>query len=592
MIYTLNNIQFEVKNQQVQVAGQTIQLSPRGHHALLLFLASENQVLSKEFLLKTLWKNVIVSDDSLFKVVQEIRKALRLTGLNEELISNVYGKGYQLQASVSTATNKSFKPYLIWISSSILALTFIAYIYQQQLNHEPKFSNQEFDRQIELLESNLQPTTIHLNDLTVDHNSHPSDQLKLAYLYGLKKYKSGDYDHSIEHLMAGIQAYGNEPSSKIIGDTYLLLSRMYIYRSDKEALQRFLDQAELHFRAIDDQAGITSTAISRARYHQAVYQFPESIVILEDVLTKASHNNDVYNQMRAISNLAYSYQQSKQPIKYIQALEQTLSHALQISDGNYAAYAYGALSQIYMEQADFIKAMKFAQQALKFVLEQQDTNNFQQGYSAFYNLLQELGHNELAQTHLQSAIDIQAHFNNESLLVLAEINLAKVKMTVGDFVKSNEILKKLLATDLTPNEQLEVTALFALNSYFRQDNINAYTEAKRVYETIDVDDQTLLLAGSALVLSSHQLERDDEATKVFNKLKPLANQDWLFAYTQFLHLTQIVYSEITPNEDEFSFWSEAEINFQIKRQETINYTKPDNQLMTDLHTYVDRILNQ
>ncbi|MGJ8662738.1 MAG: winged helix-turn-helix domain-containing protein, partial [Marinicella sp.] len=533
MIYTLNNIQFEVKNQHVLVAGKVIPMSTRGHQCLQLFLASENQVLSKDFILKTLWSNVIVSDDSLFKVIQEIRKALRTSGLNEEVITNVYGKGYQLQPPVTSVSKKPIKRYLLWLLPLLLATTIIIIMFRQP---QMQISDEVFKQKVLQLESNLTTQPLDLNGFNLGPQPHPSDQLKLAYLKGLERYKSGDYDRSIEILLAGIKSSGNEPSNAVLADANLLLSRMYIYRSDKESLQYFLDQAEHHYSEIGDQAGLISTAISRARYHQAIYQFPESIVLLEQILVQAMSDNDTYNQMRAISNLAYSFEQTNQANKHVQALEQTLNLALQIHDGDYAAYAYGALSQHYLEQADFVKAMKFAQQALKFVLEQQDTNIFQQGYSAFYNLLHELGHNELAQSHLQSAIDIQAHFNNESLLILAEINLAKAHMTAGDFISSSELLKTLLTTELTNNERLEVSALLALNSYFRQDNITAYTEAKRVYESSDVDTQTLLVAGTALALASHQLERNDESTKVFYSLKPMANKDWLFAYNQFLQL--------------------------------------------------------
>jgi|GEM_PF-3212145 len=588
MIYTLNQIQFETHNQQVVVAGQTIDLSPRGHQCLILFLTSENQILSKDFLLKTLWPNVIVSDDSLFKVIQEIRKALRSTGLNEDVISNVYGKGYQLQAPIKTVTEKSKPPYLIWLLPFTIAILFTLMMFR---GPQAQISDETFQQQIDKLESNLHPQTIALDHLEIDNNSHPSDQLKLAYLHGLERYKSGDYDQSIDYLTAGIEAYDETEPNQVLADTYLLLSKMYIYRSDKKSLLYFLDHAEHHYSAIENQAGLISTAISRARYHQSIYQFPESIHQLETILAQAKKANDSFNQMRALANLAYSYQQTQQPLKYIQALEQTLSLALAIPDGDYAAYAYGALSQVYMEQTDFVKAMKFAQQALKFVLEQQDTNNFQQGYSAFYNLLQELGHNELAQTHLQAAIDIQAQFNNESLLVLAEINLAKVNITEENYAKANDQLKKLLATELNTNEQLEVTALLALNSYYRQDNISAYTTSKQVYEADNVDNRTLLIAGTALALSSHQLERNDETIKVFNRLQPLAKQDWFFAYSQFLQLAQMMYAEITPNKNQLDQWSNTSKTYQHKRQKIKQSTLPDSQIMHDLNRYLEQILN-
>ncbi len=588
MIYTVNNIQFAVINKQVLLAGKVIQLSPRGHQCLILFLTTEQQTLSKERLLKTLWPNVIVSDDSLFKVIQEVRKGLRASGLNEDLISNVYGKGYQLQANVTTKPRRTVKPYFLALLPILMLCVLSIYI----LNADtlPQISNTSFERQIALIEAGQK--TENFTAQLDPQNAHPTDQLKVAYLKGFQLYKSGDYDNSIESLLSGIETYGDNPSIKVLADSYLLLSRMYIYRADKAALVEFLDQADHHYSVLDDTAGEISTAISRARYHQAIFQFPESIVMLNAIWQQAVDNNDRYNQMRAISNLAYSYQQTNQTTQYVEALQHTLDLALAIPDGNYAAYAYGALSQHHMSSNQYSKAMKFAQQALKYVLKQSDTNNFQQGYSAFYNLLPALGHTELAATHLQSAIDLQAHFNNESLLVAAEINLAKVHITQQNHQSAGDIFNKLLTVELTTNELHEITALEALNNYYMQDNIAAYTAAKQVMETTQVDDQTRFIAGTALAFSSHQLERNAEAIKAFKTIEPLSDQSWIFAQHHFLNLAVLTYTELAPNDQLRNFWMVTQSKFEQDQVAIKQNTLPDASLMTDVNSYIYQILNR
>lgn len=587
MKFAVKHVVFVIKSHQVFVGQEPLPLSARGHTCLQLFLQSDNQVLSKDHLLQSLWQDVIVSDDSLFKVIQEVRKVLRDLNLADDVLSNVYGQGYRFNAKVSEVSDRRrlMQAIVVVLAAALLLLW---WLFKQPT--AATISDQQWAQYIKQIETPYDTQPVDLSTLGVGEHSPPIDQLKLGYLQGLAAYKSGDYDGSIQYLLKAIDGYRQEPSVKVLADAYLLLSKMYIYRADKVALKSYLDAAQMHYQAIGDEAGIVASEISRARYHQVMLEYPESIALLEDVLKKAEQHNDPYNQMRAHSNLAYSFQQTGQQAAYVQALEDTLELALQIADGKYAAYAYGALSEVYLQQADHIKAMKYAQLALQFVLEQPDTNVFQQGFSAFYNLLYDVGHVALAVRYLQQAIAVQAHFNDESLLVLAEINLARVKTSLGQHEAVQAILKKLLATELSEQEHHEVSAWYAMNAYHRQDNITAYTKAKQVFALPAVVPRTRFVAGMALVLSGHQLERSAEVTDTFAALQELQNPDWLVEYGQFVDLSEFYYSEVRPDEVQALRWSAVKQDHQQKQLAITAQTAPGDALLAALDDYIGQIL--
>ncbi len=586
MKFAVKHIVFVINGHQVYVGQDPLPLSARGHACLKLFLQSENQVLSKDFLLKSLWQDVIVSDDSLFKVIQEVRKVLRDLNLADDVLTNVYGQGYQFNAKVAEVSGRRRLMHAI---VAVLVAALLLWWWMKQ-PATTTISDQQFAQYIKQIETQYNAQPVDLTTLGVGEHSPPTDQLKLGYLQGLLAYKGGDYDGSIRSLLKAVNAYQNRPSVKVLADAYLLLSKMYIYRADKAALKTYLDAAQMHYVAIGDEAGLVATQISRARYHQVMLEYPKSIVLLREVLSQAERHNDRYNQMRAHSNLAYSFQQTGQHAEYVQALEDTLELALQIADGTYAAYAYGALSEVYLQQADHIKAMKYAQLALQFVLEQPDTNIFQQGFSAFYNVLHDVGHVALAEQYLTQAIAVQAHFNDESLLVQAEINLARVKTSLGQHEAAQVILKKLLATELSEQESHEVTAWYAINAYHRQDNITAYTKAKQVFTWSDVAPKTRFVAGMAVVLSGHELERAAEVIDTFTALQTLQNPDWLIEYEQFVDLAGFYWTDVVPDEAQRQLWSEHKHRHQQKQQTIASETVPANSLMADLDHYLAKIL--
>lgn len=79
---------------------------------LLLLLEHNNQVLTQRFLFASVWEKqgVIVSTNALYQTIASIRKALKSSGLNENIIKTVPKEGFKSVAQVRTGERDAFIP--------------------------------------------------------------------------------------------------------------------------------------------------------------------------------------------------------------------------------------------------------------------------------------------------------------------------------------------------------------------------------------------------------------------------------------------------------------------------------------------------
>lgn len=80
--------------------GRVIPIPPKELHILSLLAANAGRLLSKEFLIKTVWNGGIVSDESLTRCIYSLRKILDKDD-NSCFIETIYGKGYAFASAVS-----------------------------------------------------------------------------------------------------------------------------------------------------------------------------------------------------------------------------------------------------------------------------------------------------------------------------------------------------------------------------------------------------------------------------------------------------------------------------------------------------------
>src|SRR5271168_3184987 len=81
--------------------GETVKLEPRAMKVLLCLAEHVGQVVSVDQLLDAVWKDVVVTPDSVYQAVAGLRRALGDTSKEPAYIANVVRRGYRLVAPVA-----------------------------------------------------------------------------------------------------------------------------------------------------------------------------------------------------------------------------------------------------------------------------------------------------------------------------------------------------------------------------------------------------------------------------------------------------------------------------------------------------------
>ncbi len=88
--------------------GATVKLEPRAMKVLLCLAEHAGQVVSVDQLLDAVWKDVVVTPDSVYQAVAGLRRALGDTSKDPAYIVNVLRRGYRLVASVAPWNDAAF----------------------------------------------------------------------------------------------------------------------------------------------------------------------------------------------------------------------------------------------------------------------------------------------------------------------------------------------------------------------------------------------------------------------------------------------------------------------------------------------------
>jgi DNA-binding winged helix-turn-helix (wHTH) protein/tetratricopeptide (TPR) repeat protein len=90
--------------------GRTVKLEPRTMRLLVALAERPGEVCTSEALLDTVWPGVVVTGQSLYQAIGELRSALRDDTLTGEFIATVPRKGYRLVAPVRQGPLPASKP--------------------------------------------------------------------------------------------------------------------------------------------------------------------------------------------------------------------------------------------------------------------------------------------------------------------------------------------------------------------------------------------------------------------------------------------------------------------------------------------------
>src|SRR5690242_15860533 len=100
VVYEFAGRRVDPVRRQLTYLGKPVVMFPRCFDALLLLIERRGELLDKEFLLRTLWPDVVVDENSLAKVISDVRRALGEGPKDPGCIATVPRRGYRFTAAV------------------------------------------------------------------------------------------------------------------------------------------------------------------------------------------------------------------------------------------------------------------------------------------------------------------------------------------------------------------------------------------------------------------------------------------------------------------------------------------------------------
>lgn len=596
MLFRINNTTFEFLHNKLIINGKTVDCSSKLYQAFDLFLNSNNEVISKDDLISSMWGDLIVSDDSLFKIIQSARNTFRQFGLDGNVLVNVYGKGYKISPTIhkiieapilensqqqQNQTKNKYR-YAI-ITSLIIVFTLVFILFLTKEKNLSEFTDLRYKIYKQKIEQDPSATLKELNEIT---GLGVEDLTKLNFLKGYANFNRGHYKEALLNFDDVTKIQGIK-TNIAIADSYRILSLIHLYKADDQTFLKYFTKAGLHYKELNNTEGVYEIENLKIGHQILIHNYSEAIILSNKLLEKSKKEKYILGGIFANLNLYEIYKELNEQEKAEHHIQATLDIASKSGNGKYLAIAYGVMAVDSINNGNFISAMKRANQTLKYAVVQPNTNNFQQGFSYMYNILSTLGHNQLAEKYLQKAIDVQDHFNSDGHIHIAEINLGILKIKLEKYKQAKDIFDQLLTYNLTEINKHTVKSWIAINSYYLDDNISAYTSAKEVYRSDTVNTKNKFIAGIALVLSSIELERNTEAVAVFTNTTNEANSDWLIAYGFYLEMALKFTEEFNKNSNKYQLLKKK---FETRITEIKQKTQPDKDTLKALDVYLERIL--
>src|SRR5215471_5543354 len=90
---------------EISRAGTTIKLEPRTMRVLVCLAERAGEVVSVDQLLETVWKDLVVTQHSVYQAIAVLRRALGDNPKNPTYIASVLRRGYRLIAPIAPDAN-------------------------------------------------------------------------------------------------------------------------------------------------------------------------------------------------------------------------------------------------------------------------------------------------------------------------------------------------------------------------------------------------------------------------------------------------------------------------------------------------------
>jgi DNA-binding winged helix-turn-helix (wHTH) protein/TolB-like protein/Flp pilus assembly protein TadD len=112
VVYEFAGRRVDPLRRELSHRGRVVEMFPRCFDALLLLIERRGELLEKEFLLQTLWPDVVVDENSLAKVISDVRRALGEGPKDSGCIATIPRRGYRFTANVEILRHAGATPVM------------------------------------------------------------------------------------------------------------------------------------------------------------------------------------------------------------------------------------------------------------------------------------------------------------------------------------------------------------------------------------------------------------------------------------------------------------------------------------------------
>ena len=114
-MFQFEGFTLDVARRSLRAADRAVALRPKSFEVLRYLVENADRLVTKEELIKAIWPNVVVTDDSLMQCVSDVRHAIADDG--QTIIKTVPRRGYRFAVPVSrvatdAATARPHRPIL------------------------------------------------------------------------------------------------------------------------------------------------------------------------------------------------------------------------------------------------------------------------------------------------------------------------------------------------------------------------------------------------------------------------------------------------------------------------------------------------
>lgn len=104
LIYRFDDVLVEVNSFRVLKSGRAVALEPKAFEVLIFMLERPGELIAKEDILNSVWKDSFVTPNAMTRVIAQLRKALGDTRREPKYIETIQTRGYRLIAKVESSS--------------------------------------------------------------------------------------------------------------------------------------------------------------------------------------------------------------------------------------------------------------------------------------------------------------------------------------------------------------------------------------------------------------------------------------------------------------------------------------------------------